>query len=442
VQGLVDKTLYHFHPKLCTVWIGFIPTIIIQDYQLAKDICSRDEFSGRFVNWRHHGTTDGHPLGLLFSQGKYWKEQRRFAIKHLKGFGFGRAKLDIIIQDEASHLIEGLLSKSYVGDVLFDGTFDTAVINALWQIVASKRYDPDIPESQVALQKVEKIFTTKPGIISLLISVPFLKPILPYTAQEIALIELKQLFREHINQRLEQINDDLDSGDDFIGMDFIDVYLQANKLATEDLEGVLLDLFLAGIETTSTTLLWTIMLLALYPKIQEKCQEEIEDILGENLPEKNDASRLVYCAATVQEVQRFSSAIPVAIPHTATKDLVLEGYSIKKDNRIIINLQKIMKDHRVFKNPDEFNPERFIENDLKTGERKLKSISHFIPFGIGKRSCPGESFAKGQMFIFIVMILQRLKLSKPMNHSVPSIHNYRGEFTNMPSPFYVSITKR
>ena len=94
----------------------------------------------------------------------------------------------------------------------------------------------------------------------------------------------------------------------------------------------------------------------------------------ENLPEKNDASRLVYCAATVQEVQRFSSAIPIAIPHTATKDLVLEGYSIKKDNRIIINLQKIMKDHRVFKNPDEFNPERFIENDLKTGERKLKVL--------------------------------------------------------------------
>ena len=83
---------------------------------------------------------------------------------------------------------------------------------------------------------------------------------------------------------------------------------------------------------------------------------------------------MVYCAATVQEVQRFSSAIPVAIPHTATKDLVLEGYSIKKDNRIIINLQKIMKDHRVFKNPDEFNPERFIENDLKTGERKLKVL--------------------------------------------------------------------
>ena len=282
MQATVDKTLYHFHPKLCTVWKTFFPTIVIQDYQLAKDICSRDEFSGRPLTLRHHGTTDGHPLGLLFSQGKYWQEQRRFTVKHLKGFGFGRAKLDTIIQDEASHLIEGLLSKSYVGDVLFDGTFDTAVINALWQIVASKRYDPDIPESQVALQKVEKIFTTKRSIISLLISVPFLKPILPYTAQEIAAIELKQLFREHINQRLEQINDDLDFGDSEESRDFIDVYLQANKFDTEDLVGVLLDLFLAGIETTSTTLLWTIMLLALYPKIQEKCHEEIEDILGGN----------------------------------------------------------------------------------------------------------------------------------------------------------------
>ena len=94
----------------------------------------------------------------------------------------------------------------------------------------------------------------------------------------------------------------------------------------------------------------------------------------EHLPEKNDFSRLVYCAATIQEVQRFSGAIPVSIPHTATKDLVLEGYSIKKDDRLIINIAKIMKDHRAFMNPDEFNPERFIENDLKTGERKLKVL--------------------------------------------------------------------
>ena len=284
LQGFVDKTLYHFHPKLCTVWMGFFPTIIIQDYQLAKDIFSRDEFSGRPLNHRHHGTTDGHPLGLIWTQGKYWQEQRRFTMKHLKDFGFGRANLDIIIQDEASHLIEGLLSKSYVGDVLFDGTFDTAVINALWQIVASKRYDPDIPESQVALQKVEKIFTTKISIISLLQRVPLFKPILPYTAQEIAAIELKKLFREHIKERIERKNEiyELDFGDSQEPRDFIDVYLQANKFDTEDLEGVLLDLFLAGIETTSTTLLWAIKLLALYPKIQEKCLNEIEDILGGN----------------------------------------------------------------------------------------------------------------------------------------------------------------
>ena len=92
------------------------------------------------------------------------------------------------------------------------------------------------------------------------------------------------------------------------------------------------------------------------------------------MPEKHDVSRLVYCAATIQEVQRFSCAIPSAIPHAATKDLVLEGYSIKKDDRFIINLQKMMKDYRAFRKPDDFNPERFIENNLKTGEKKLKVL--------------------------------------------------------------------
>ena len=69
----------------------------------------------------------------------------------------------------------------------------------------------------------------------------------------------------------------------------------------------------------------------------------------------------------------------------------------------------------------------------------MQHISQFVPFGFGKRICPGESLATSQVFIFFVMLIQRLKFSIPLNHPIPSVDEYQAEFTKIPKPFYVSI---
>ena len=72
----------------------------------------------------------------------------------------------------------------------------------------------------------------------------------------------------------------------------------------------------------------------------------------------------------------------------------------------------------------------------------FQHISQFVPFGIGRRICAGESLASSEVFIFFVMMIQRIKFLKPMNNPVPSIKNYKASFTNIPAPFYVSISGR
>ena len=64
----------------------------------------------------------------------------------------------------------------------------------------------------------------------------------------------------------------------------------------------------------------------------------------------------------------------------------------------------------------------------------------FVPFGMGKRNCVGESFAISQLFIFFVMLLQQLRLDLPLNHPAPDVKEYSAGFTRIPKPFYVSVT--
>ena len=72
----------------------------------------------------------------------------------------------------------------------------------------------------------------------------------------------------------------------------------------------------------------------------------------------------------------------------------------------------------------------------------LQKINQFVPFGLGKRICAGESLAVSELFIFFVMLLQRLRFNVPLSHSAPDVENYFAGFTRIPKPFHVSVIPR
>ena len=89
-DAIVQQPLYHYHPKLCTVWIGPSPIIVIQDFDLARDLFSREEFSARPAHYhaKYIRGLDGESLGIIATKGQFWQEQRRFTLKSLKDLGF------------------------------------------------------------------------------------------------------------------------------------------------------------------------------------------------------------------------------------------------------------------------------------------------------------------------------------------------------------------
>ena len=119
-DAVLDKAFYKFSPDMYTVWLGSTPLVVIQDFNLAKDLFSREEFCGRI--FAHHYKfvrgKGGHSLGIMATMGSFWQEQRRFALKHLKDLGFGKQKLDTVIQDEIQYLIDELLLNAKNRDIL------------------------------------------------------------------------------------------------------------------------------------------------------------------------------------------------------------------------------------------------------------------------------------------------------------------------------------
>ena len=120
--------------KLYTVWMGPLSIVVIQDFELCKDMFSRDEFSGRPNKYpeKYVRGINGTPLGIVATEGKFWQEQRRFTLKHLKDFGFGRNKLDEAIHEEVNYLLEDLLIQSKYGDILIENLFNFPIINIFY----------------------------------------------------------------------------------------------------------------------------------------------------------------------------------------------------------------------------------------------------------------------------------------------------------------------
>ncbi|KAK3739740.1 hypothetical protein RRG08_020170 [Elysia crispata] len=151
--------------------------------------------------------------------------------------------------------------------------------------------------------------------------------------------------------------------------------------------------------------MWFMLYMLHYPEVQAKIFGEITDVVGlERPPDMYDRSKLNFTVATIMEIQRISSA-PFNLPHQCSTDTVINGYTIPAGTSVISNINSILTTTDTWKDPEKFSPERFLD-----AQGILKQPEQFIPFGIGRRACPGESLAKMELFLFLSSLVQRLDL--------------------------------
>jgi cytochrome P450 len=178
----------------------------------------------------------------------------------------------------------------------------------------------------------------------------------------------------------------------------------------DHLSSLVQDLFIAGTETTSASLSWSIIYAANYTECQNEIANEIHRVLGrEKLPTESDRYKLPYVEAFLNETMRMHCAGPILLPRSVTHDTQFRGCHLPQDTFVLANMWSCMRDPAYWIEPDKFDPKRFL--DEQTGQFKREKNPAMMPFGAGKRACIGESIARSQLFLIFTSLMQKFELS-------------------------------
>jgi cytochrome P450 len=409
---------------------GSYPTVVISDLKLVKAAFNDNDFAGRVALLNMKEKSGGQVRGVIFTEGKEWNEQRRFILRTLRDFGFGKKTMESAVHDEIKDLIE-TFRKSAGKPQSTKNAFNAAVLNALWTLIAGERFRQDDPALTLAIKHLTTNVEESNPIAFLCVFIPILAKIAPKLLGYTKIVEGDKKIVDFIRKPVEEHIATWQSGQP---RDFIDVYLdEVEKTENNDssfhkdtghisLLFSVLDLFIAGAETTSTTLMWAFLYMAKYPDVQVKVQAEIAALVGNSrLPSLNDRPLMPYAEAVIHEIMRFSSLVPIGVMHKTLQDVHFNGFDIPKDTMIFPNIYGIHFDDAIWVDPQNFRPERFLSED-----GSFKRHEAFVPFSTGKRVCLGETLARDELFLFFTSLFQAFSVKPETTAEELSIEPHVG----------------
>uniref|UniRef100_G3PNK4 Cytochrome P450, family 2, subfamily N, polypeptide 13 n=1 Tax=Gasterosteus aculeatus aculeatus TaxID=481459 RepID=G3PNK4_GASAC len=436
-----NYTLADIYGNVFSVRLGRNKTVFVSGYKMVKEaiVTQADNFVDRPDNAMADRVYSGDSGGLFMSNGETWKRQRRFALSTLRSFGLGKSTMEQSICEEIRHLQEEIEKEK--GEPFNPASlFNNAVSNIICQLVMGRRFDYCDHNFQSMLTYLCEILRLQGSVWGLLYdSFPRVMKHLPGSHNKI--FSHYDSLLDFMNKEVESHKKDLDHSDPG---DYIDAFIiEMEKHNESDLgftEANLalcsLDLFLAGSETTSTTLLWALVYLMKYPDIQDKVQVEIDGVIGRSRqPSMADRPNLPYTEAVLHEIQRMGNIVPLNGARMATKHTTLGGYLIPKGTTVMPSLTSVLFDKTEWETPHTFNPGHFLGAEGKFVRREA-----FLPFSAGKRVCPGEGLAKMELFLFLVGLLQKFSFSVPDGVEL-STEGITG-VTRVPHPFKVYAKAR
>ncbi len=452
------KTLAQKYGPIVGIQLGETLTVVVASYDLIRDACEHEDFVARPAypaNEEVRGTSgkDGLP-GVILSSGQTWVEQRRFALKKLRDFGMGKNSMNELVAEEVEKVCHALQAES--GQFIeLNGRFNIAVVNALWKVLTNSKLDHDDPELKSLVHHLDRLMYE--------LSQPFLmamrtrkNTLLFKILVKLNITSLSDSFMAVSDHISKSISYHEQTYEEDSPRDFIDEYIykirddEKNKVPStfvgdvgkRNMLNVMYDLLFAGSDTTSTALTWAFLFMLKHPGCQKKVQEELDLACGKTrTPQWADRVNTPYTEATIHEIQRLSNIAFLAVPHSAIRDTTLGGYNIPARTRILLSLGHPMHDPSVFPSPRQFNPERHLERDEKTGQVKFVPNPYVIPFGVGKRRCLGRTLARMELYLFFTGILHQFDI-EPLPGQELNTEDYVLSAILMPLPYKAKFVPR
>jgi len=420
MRRLKDKYGDIFLMKMGTQYM-----VYLCNYQLIKEAFSSPHVVERPYFEIMFFLTDGAPAGVIFTSGEQWTSLRRFLLRQMRDLGMGKSYMEDAIMDEARKLAKDF--EKHVGKTTnIPLSVDISVLNIVWRLIANKGYDYD-DKKMLDFMEFMRSLAEDTGFLVLKDLFPVLK-YMPkflrnYLLKENLVDELKKRSIDFTKEHLDDHKANLDHENPRDVIDHYLIELEEQKKNPDrpqfksemDLTFTMFDLFSAGFDTTSNTLRWLILFIAAHPEVQRKLHDEIDGVLGYDTEiSLNHKDSLPYLEATIYETHRYCSFAMAGVPHATSKDIQLGGHTIPKGTHVYACAVLCHKDPNYWKEPEKFQPERFIDENGKFKPQK----ESFMPFGIGRRQCLGEALARMELYFFSAVLLQKFHFAAPEGSTI------------------------
>ncbi|XP_052207750.1 cytochrome P450 71B10-like isoform X1 [Diospyros lotus] len=407
--------LSHKHGPIMLLKLGRVPTLVVSTPELAKQVLRTHDLDccTRPLSWGQRKLSYNF-LDLAFSPyGEYWREMRKLCVielltnKRVQSFWKVR-------EAEIGHLI-GSLSEASPNPV----DLSDAILNLTNNVIRKIAFGTNHRESQFEYGTLKDIIDDTMVLLSGLAASDFF----PAAG---GVLDWVTGLRRKVDKTFRNLDAFLEAALEAHldpawrpkqHEDIIDVMLGLAKdrttvvhLTKDHMKAILLDIFLGSIVTSSVTIIWAMAELAKNPRAMKKAQAQIRSCIGRK-PKVDEAEldKLTYLKLVVKETLRLHPPASLLLPHETIRHCQIGGYSINPKTRILVNAWAIGRDPKIWTDPEEFIPERF-ENS------PIDFIGHnfeLLPFGSGRRMCPGINMATVSVEFTLANLLHCLNWKLP-----------------------------
>ncbi|XP_052890445.1 probable cytochrome P450 304a1 [Anopheles moucheti] len=451
-----------YKTKLVGLYLGPHPAIVVNDHDTVREVLQRSEFDGRPDLFLARLRDEQYARrGIFFTDGDSWREQRKFFLKTLHEYGFGRRsdaveqdlqtglqELIALLKDGPQHEHERTVVDGTTGNARCPQLFFALYSNVLLRMLTATRLEREDQAILFEVGKSSLAFHRQGDDYGLALSyIPWIRHVLPRYSRYRLLRQVNQQANGVIRALVEKCEQSYNEDDIRC---FIDAYIREMRrtggkpTSGSDAFGFEYDQLIIGcadflvpaFSAIPAKLGLILERLVAHPSVLEQMHAEIEQHVGSaRLPLLDDRTHLPYCEAVLREALRIDTLVPSGIPHVATTDTELAGYQIPQGTLIINGLDYVNHQVDVFPEPYTFRPERILNGEGKLSLDQDRSV----PFGAGKRVCAGESFARNALFLTITTLVQQFTFT--VEHTPDPGQHLTGVIRTAPD-FNIKFTAR
>ncbi|KAL9224179.1 hypothetical protein vseg_000241 [Gypsophila vaccaria] len=395
--------------------LGEVPTVIISSADAAREamkthdaaLCSRPRLMLAQVLF--YGCSDI----AIAPYGEYWRHVRKIATLELfttaRVQSFGVVRVDEVMQ-LVKRLSQEVGNAVNLSQMIFDLTFNITLR------IAMNKKGKDGREFRALISDMAEIASG----FSLGDLYPSIKIIHYISGMKRKLEDLVKRADKLMDPIIEEHMRDTPREENLVQQDLIDILLTFHKsdqrsttdfsLTIDNIKAIVLELFGAGSDTSSNTIEWAIAELLKSPRAMEKAQNEVRQVFrGKEVFEDTRLDELKYLKDVIKETLRLHPPFPLLLPRQAMERCQIDGHEIAANTRVFINAWAIGRDPKSWKDPEKFNPERFEGStvDYKGNHFEL------IPFGAGRRKCPGIGLGVATIELALAMLLYHFDWKLP-----------------------------